>query len=328
MKYTAVFTLRFILLLSFLFPHFAAMADNHSKREFDVRPNAIDEFRSRQALQNKKKGTDSSSAEFEESDLGIQRPVDAKDTGFGYHLGFETKLYYSNNPASVKGGTFKTSAGVWENSLRNNFLLGAYDLGGASFSPLLSLNYTKFSHFGDDMFDTFDFDSMGLNFAGIFQFGKGWSLRPGLGYNMDLNPNDSLKKEYSQFSPALALGKSFEAGSVQSFLEWSVAYNFADSAYFVSTDDEMNRFETALMAGLNVPFGNFEFSPFLRFALVDYSKQNRSDFMTNLGLLLKYSLAEWANIKIFANISGRSSDLADDFSRIDSGISASLNAKF
>ena len=328
MKYTAVFTLRFILLFSLLFPHFTAMADNHSDRQFDVRPNAIDEFRSRQALQNKKKGTDSSSAEFEESDLGIQRPVDAKDTGFGYHLGFETKLYYSNNPASVKGGTFKTSAGVWENSLRNNFLLGAYDLGGASFSPLLSLNYTKFSHFGDDMFDTFDFDSMGLNFAGIFQFGKGWSLRPGLGYNMDLNPNDSLKKEYSQFSPALALGKSFEAGSVQSFLEWSVAYNFADSAYFVSTDDEMNRFETALMAGLNIPFGNFEFSPFLRFALVDYSKQNRSDFMTNLGLLLKYSLAEWANIKIFANISGRSSDLADDFSRIDSGLSASLNAKF
>lgn len=328
MNFLAVHSLLIVVLFSVVFSNFKVVAHNHDARQLDVRPNAVDEFRSRQAFQGSKQSTKNSTAEFEQSDLGIQRPVEAKDTGFGYHLGFETKLYFSNNPASVKSGTFKTSAGVWENSLRNNFLLGAYDLGGSSFSPFLSLNYVKFSHFGNDLFNTFDFDSLGLNFAGIFQFDKGWSVRPSLGYNVDLNPKDGLKRQYSQFSPSLALGKAFEIGTLQSFLEWSVAYNFANSAYFAISDDEMNRFETALMLGLNLPFGHFDFSPFLRFAYVNYSKQDRSDFMTNLGLQLKFALAEWASIKFFANLSGRSSDLADDFSRFDSGLGASLDARF
>ena len=49
-------------------------------------------------------------------------------------------------------------------------------------------------------------------------------------------------------------------------------------------DDRMNRFETALTGGLTIPFGNFEFGPMLRFALIDYSKFDRTDFMSSLSL--------------------------------------------
>ena len=323
--------LQSLLVASYLFHSVSSAQIDTPKRQFDVRSDSIDQYRNKNTTNYKsRRSISSKSPNLLNSDMGIQRPVEAKKTGFGYHLGFNTKIYHTNNPLSIEGGTFKTSAGVWENSLQNNFLLGAYDLGGASFSPVLSLSYTKFTHFGDEIFEVYDFDTLGLSFAGIFQFSNGWSLRPGLGFNADLNPREGLERQYSQVAPSLALGKSFTMDTVRAFVEWSIAYNFTNSAYTAGLDDDlMNRFETALIGGLGVPFGNFEFSPFLRFALVDYSNKNRTDFMTNLGLQLKYSFTEWFYVKVFANMSARNSDENSmDFSRFDTGAGASFNARF
>ena len=320
-----------IFLTAILFTHLAFSQSATPERNYDIRPNVIDEYRQRNASALRSSSAQSNNVPKSlDSDLGIQRPVEAKDKGFGYHLGFETKIYHTNNPASVDGGPYKTSAGIWENSLRNNFLLGAYDLGGASFSPIFSLSYTKFTHFGDDLFDTFDFDSLGLSFAGIFQFSNGWSLRPSLAFNADLNPREGLERQYSQFAPNLAIGKSFSMDPVQAFLEWSLGYNFTDTAYTAGTaDDLMNRFETSLVGGLIVPFGNFEFSPMVRFALVDYSKVDRTDFMSSLSLQLQYAFAEWFKVKLQANLSARNSDVDSmDFTKIDTGVGASLDARF
>ena len=190
-----------------------------ANRQFDLRPDPIQEYRNQNPPNFRNNETVSTSPELIDNDIGIQRPVETKKVGFGYHLGFETKIYHTNNPASVEGGVFKTSAGVWENAWRNNFLLGAYDLGGASFSPLITLNYSKFTHFGDSLFSTFDFDSLNLNFVGIFQFSNGWSLRPSLGFTADLNPRKSLERQYSQLNPSLTLGKYFQMNhQIQTFL--------------------------------------------------------------------------------------------------------------
>ena len=300
-------------------------------RQSDIRPNTIDEIRNRQSLQQNRNLPASNYARIGKSNLGIQRPIDAKKSGFGYHLGFDTKLYFSNNPASVNNGMLKEGSGIWENSLRNNFLLGAYDLGGLTFSPIINLSYTKFTHFGDDLFENFDFDTLGLNFAGIFQFGQGWSIRPSLGFNFDLNPSEGLERQYHQVSPSLSVGKGFKMGTVQAFVEWSMAQHITDSAYVVpgSSDDKLNRFETALTTGLTIPFNNFEFSPFLRLGFNNYSNQDRKDFLTNLGLDLKYSFSNWFYLKLFANLSVRQSDDdIMDFNRFDSGLGAALNAKF
>ena len=43
------------------------------------------------------------------------------------------------------------------------------------------MNYTNFTHFGHEFVKQMDFGSVSLNFAGIFTFGKGWSIRPSLG---------------------------------------------------------------------------------------------------------------------------------------------------
>jgi hypothetical protein len=296
-------------------------------RQADIRPNPLDEIRYRQNIQQGLPARPLSNSDFGKSDLGIQRPVEAKKTGFGYHLGFDTKLYFSNNPASIDTGDLKEPCGLWENSFRNTFLLGAFDLGGATFSPIANLSYTKFTHFGDELFDNFDFDTLGLNFAGIFQFGQGWSIRPGLDLTFDLNPREGLERQYHQVSPSLSLSKGFNMGSVRSFIDWSIAYNFTDSAYGIH--DELNRFETAFTFGVNIPFNNFELSPFLRFAYNGYSNQDRDDFMTNLGLDLKYSFSNWFYLKFFANLSARQSNLDNmDFNRFDSGLGAAFNAKF
>ena len=304
---------------------------NRAIAQRDIRPGTIDDIRNRQYIRNSRTLGSAPSIGIGQSDLGIQRPVEAKNTGFGYYLGFETKLYYTNNPASVDSGTLKEPSGVWENALRNNFLLGAFDLGGATFAPMISLNYTKFTHFGDELFDNFDFDSLGLNFAGVFQFGQGWTIRPSLGLSFDLNPKEGLERQYRQISPSLALGKQFKIGKAQSFIEWSLVQNFTDSAYVAPgvPDDRLDRFETALIWGVNIPFHNFEFSPFIRLGYASYSNQDRGDFLTNLGLELKYSFSHWFYIKTFANFSSRQSDEDTyDFNRFDSGLGAALNAKF
>ena len=94
----------------------------------------------------------------------------------------------------------------------------------------------------------------------------------------------------------------------------------------------MNRFETALMLGLTVPFGNLELSPFLRFAFSKYSNEDnkdRTDFLANLGLQLKYSFTEWFSLKGYLNLSTRNSNITDkDFTRIDPGFGAALDARF
>ena len=314
------------LLLSLIISGF--FQANRATAQGDIRPGTIDDIRNRQYIRNSRTLGTAPSVGIGQSDLGIQRPVEAKNTGFGYYLGFETKLYYTNNPASIDSGTLKGPSGVWENALRNHFLLGAFDLGGATFSPMISLNYTKLAHFGHDLNNLSNFDSLGLNFAGVFQFGQGWTIRPSLGLSVDLNPNKGLERQYHQITPSIALGKQFKISKAQSFIEWSLAHNFTDSVYG-DADDKLDRFETALIWGVNIPFHNFELSPFIRFGYANYSNQDRADFLTNLGLELKYSFSNWFYLKAFANFSSRQSDDDTyDFNRFDSGMGAALNAKF
>ena len=320
-----------LVLLILLF----ALRVNGQVRQPDLQANQIEDFRNRQSLLNRDRKSSSINSEITNSDLGIQRPVEAKKTGFGYHLGFETKIGYSNNPASMEStsDTFD-SAGVWENSLRNNFLLGAFDLGGASFSPLASINFTRVNHFGHDDLDILDSDSLSISFAGIFQFSGGWSLRGSLASSFQFDPNSGMDQTYRETSPTIALGKGFQVGNAQAFIEWSVAYHYTNSKAQV-IDDMMDRVETALLFGLNMPLGKLEFSPFLRFALSKYSNEDTSfnkeqtDFLVNLGLQLKYSFSEWLSLKGHLNLATRNSNISGkDFTRIDPGFGAAIDAKF
>ena len=142
------------------------------------------EYRNRQALLEK--GTLNHPTRgtilFPEVTMGFSSPVETKKHGFGYHFGFESKLLHSNNPASAPdSNSIIDSAGIWENALSNNFLLGAYDLGGAlDFSPIVGLGLSNSSYFGDDDLDVLDSNNLNISFVGIFQFSKGWSVRGGL----------------------------------------------------------------------------------------------------------------------------------------------------
>jgi hypothetical protein len=315
--------------INFLFSNQSSAQAN--SRQADIRPNPLDEIRYRQSIQQGRPARPLTNSNIGKSDLGIQRPVEAKKTGFGYHFGFDTKLYFSSNPTSIDTGVLKESSGLWENSLRNTFLLGAFDLGGATFSPIANLSYTKFTHFGDELFRIYDLDVLGLNFAGIFQFGQGWSIRPGLGLTFDFDPRKGHDRVYHQISPSLSISKGFKMGIVQSFIDWSLTYNFTEKAKAIPgfPIDELNRFETAFTFGVNIPFSKFELSPILRFAYNGYSNQDRDDFMSNLGLDLKYSFSNWFYLKLFANLSTRQSNMENmDFNRFDTGLGAAFNAKF
>jgi len=298
-------------------------------RQYDYRPEQFDQFRNRQQQLKQTNSSSRSSHEIAKSDVGLQRPVESKKKGFGYQLGFSSKIYHSNNPLSTESTSQKVSAGIWENTISNNFLLGAYDLRGATFSPVMGLSYTNFTHFGHDLVKEMDFGSLSLNFAGIFTFGKGWSLRPSLGYTADLSLEDSMSRQYSQVSPGIALGKSFSIGKAQSFLEWSMNYTFTNTPGQIVSKDLLDRFETGLTWGIDIPFGDFEFSPFLNLALADYSNQSKTDFTGTLGLNLTYSITDWMALRIYSTLSSRNSSMElRDFTRLDTGAGATLNARF
>jgi hypothetical protein len=329
MKFSSTYLI-YLLTLALLTPTISwSWERKRPSRQYDVRPEQMDQHKNRQSLLNQSRTNRGSTHEIAKSDVGLQRPVKAKKKGFGYKLGFSSKIYHSNNPLSTESGQYKVSAGVWENSLNNNFLLGAYDLRGATFSPIVSLSYTNFNHFGHELVETIDFGSLTLNFAGIFTFGKGWSLRPSLGYTADFSLEDGMSRLYSQLSPSLALGKSFSMGKAQSFLEWSLGYSFTDSPAQLVSKDLLDRFETALTWGVSIPFGDFEFSPYLRLSLADYSNQSKTDTSTNLGLDLTYSITDWMALRIYSTLSSRSSNNDKmDFTRLDTGAGATLNARF
>jgi hypothetical protein len=299
--------------------------------DFDSQPNRIEDYRARSNFSNSYNRSGSlrrSDRGLVESDMGMQRPVKTKKSGFAYHVGFDTKLYYTDNVNSVPDdSSFHIPAGIWENAFRNQFILGTFDLGGASFMPQLGINYSHFHHFGDDFFDStdIDFGALGINFSGVFQFSGGWSIKPDLAYSSTLTKGDV---SYSQFSPSLALGKSFSMGSAKSFIEWSLGYHMTDARDQPITD-KLDRVETSLLWAIIVPLGNFELSPLARLAYTDYSNQSRSDVSVNLGLQLAYSFTDWLSIKVYSNFTGKNSDKADyDFSRFDLGAGASFNASF
>ena len=294
------------------------------QREGEFRRTDLDDFRTRNAL---RENPSPSPDDFTSSDLGLQRPVDVKETGFGYHLGFDSKLYYTNNAASSPSGIGKESSGIWENSINNHFILGAFDLGGASFSPILSIGYSKFTHFGDEIIETFDFDTLSFSPNAFFQFSSGWTFRAGLGVMLDFAPRDGMEKTYQQVSPTLALGKGFALGTAQSSWELSAAYHATDSIHPIQ--DFMNRFEAAFLWSFAIPINRFEISPYLRFAYLNYSEQDRDDLLGALGVDLRYSFTHWFAMNLFFNFSFRGSNENDyDFTRFDGGGGLGFNAKF
>ena len=290
----------------------------------DFRRSELNDFRTRNAL---RENNSLENAGFAKSDLGLQRPVEVKETGFGYHLGFDTKLYYSNNAASAPSGIGKEPSGIWENSLNNHFILGAFDLGGASFSPILSLGYSKFTHFGDEIIESFDFDTLSISPNAFFQFSNGWTFRAGLGVMLDFAPKEGMEKTYQQISPTIALGKGFAIGAAQSSWEWSLAHHFTDSIH--PDEDIMNRFETAFLWSFSIPINRLQISPYIRFAYVNYSNQDRYDALGSLGLDFRYSFTHWLALNAFFNFSFRGSNNDDyDFTRFDGGGGLGLSAKF
>ena len=108
-------------------------------------------------------------------------------------------------------------------------------------------------------------------------------------------------------------------------------YTFTNTPGQIVSKDLLDRFETGLTWGIDIPFGDFEFSPFINLALIDYSNQpkSRTDFRGTLGLNLTYSITDWMALRIYSTLSSRnSSEDVFEFTRLDTGAGATLNARF
>jgi hypothetical protein len=319
MRFIKVLCLTSILISNFLF-------GKELQRRPELRFGSLQEYRKHQALLNSRKAPTEQNP-VSKSDLGLQRPVETKDKGFGYHFSFESKVQHSNNPgSSPDSAKIIDSSGIWENLLSNSFLLGAYDMGGASFSPILGFNLSNSKYFGDDSLVVLDSSSLNISFVGIFQFANGWSTRGGLSTSFDFD--NSMTQTYRQTAPTIGLSKGFNIGKASAFADLSLSYYLSNTQF---EDDKMNRFETALLWGIQIPIGDFEISPYLRLSYTNY-KEDRADFTANAGIDFSYYFYEWLAAKFLISYSNRSTSGTQgdgkDFTRLDFGGAISLNAQF
>jgi len=316
--------IKVICLTSILCSNF--LQSRELQRSPEIRFGSIQEYRKHQTLLKSRMSTTSENP-VSRSDLGLQRPVETKEKGFGYHFGFESKVQHSNNPgSSPDSAKIIDSSGIWENSLSNSFLLGAYDMGGASFSPIIGLNLSNSKYFGDDSLVALDSSSLNMSFVGIFQFANGWSTRGGLSTSFDFD--NSMTQTYRQTAPTIGLSKGFNIGKASAFADLSLSYYLSNTQF---EDDKMNRFETALLWGIQIPIGDFEISPYLRLSYNNY-KEDRADFTANAGIDFSYYFYEWLAAKFLISYSNRSASgtkgEGKDFTRLDLGGAISLNAQF
>ena len=93
-------------------------------RQHDIRPKNMDEYRVRRELLNQTRHRSQSPSDHEivRSDW-ITRPVQSKK-GIRLSLRFLIQNLLFEQSLSAPSGLDKVSAGIWENSLNNNFLLG------------------------------------------------------------------------------------------------------------------------------------------------------------------------------------------------------------
>ena len=74
-----------------------------ANRQFDLRPDPIQRRRNQNPPNFRNNETVSTSPELIDNDIGIQRPVETKKVGFGYHLGFENQDLSHKQPCLRRG---------------------------------------------------------------------------------------------------------------------------------------------------------------------------------------------------------------------------------
>jgi len=271
-----------------------------------------------------------------ESDTGAQRPISLKRSGISSFFGYDTKVFYRDNPLSVDNALSEMKTGMWTNTFFGGAGLGVFDMDDAVVTPYIGGSYTI-----NDYLETavqeleLNYNSTNAYALLLAQFSNGWSGRIGVSYAMDKN-TESDTEEYSEFFPNIGIMKTYSLPSgTLAVLDAYVGKHTSTSNQ--NPEDILDNLEIAASYGLIHRQGAFIIKPKYLLSFKSYDKgdigdnDGREDLTHNLSVKIDYPFADSLTLSLFSGYTIRETsgyDLGGDYENFDGGLGLTLNSRF
>jgi len=274
-----------------------------------------------------------------ESDTGAQRPISLKKSGISSFFGYDTKVFYRDNPLSVDNALSEYKTGMWTNTFFGGAGLGVFDMDDAIITPYIGGSYV----INDYLEDKIEEDFGGLNYNStsayallLAQFLNGWSGRIGVSYAMDKNI-ESDTEEYSEIFPNIGIMKTYtlSSGTVAVFDAYVGKHASTSFAGPGESTDTLDNLEVAASYGLVHRQGVFIVKPKYLLSFKSYENgllnSNRDDLTHNLSVKIDYPFADSLTLSLFSGYTIRETSgysLGGDYENFDGGFGLTLNSRF
>ena len=268
-----------------------------------------------------------------ESDTGAQRPISLKRSGISSFFGYDTKVFYRDNPLSVDNALSEMKTGMWTNTFFGGAGLGVFDMDDAIVTPYIGGSYTINDYLETAVQDLeLNYNSTNAYALLLAQFSNGWSGRIGVSYAMDKN-TESDTEEYSEFFPNIGIMKTYTLPSGTVAVFDAYVGNHASTSNQDPTDS-LDNLEEAASNRLVHRQGVFIVKPKYLLSFKSYENglnSNREDLTHNLSVKIDYPFADSLTLSLFSGYTIRETSgytLGGDYNNFDGGIGLTLNSRF
>lgn len=270
------------------------------------------------------------------SDTGAQRPISVKKSGVSAFFGYDSKIYYRDNPLSQKNILSQFKTAMWTNTFFGGAGLGVFDLDSAVVTPYIGGSFSM-NDYVEDALDPLklNYNSTSAYILLLFQYSNGWSSRIGVNYAMDRS-TEFDSEDYSEFAPNIGVMKSYfiNASTTGIFDAYVSTHQSTIAEAFRTPKDNMNNLELAASYAIRHSMGDFTFYPKYLISHKSFSEgtnSSRKDLTHNLSLKADYPLAESLELSVFSGYtihesSGTKSN--PDYENFDGGAGLTLTARF
>lgn len=279
-----------------------------------------------------------SSANAKASDAGAQRPIFLKTQEISTFGGFDSKIYYDDNPFRTSGTVISQyKDAIWSNTAYLGAGLGQVELTDAVITPYVGASLTDTEYMASGL-DFLDYRSTNAYIMANIQHSNGWAYRVGVSYSSDYN--DALKQEtYSEFYPNLGVMKVYShTDNILGIFNVSVGYHESTSfnSLDVTREDDLDNFDIIASYGLKFSYSNLSISPTYAAVFKSYtegapsSNNDREDLIHSLNVRVEYAITNYADVSLFGGYSKRDTknNFASGYDFVSGTIGLALGVNF
>ena len=275
---------------------------------------------------------EASGGEAAASDTGAQRPISLKKDGVSAFFGYDSKYFYRSNPLAQKGDLKQLKTAMWTNTFYGGAGLGIIETDNSVVTPYVGASWTV-NDYAESNLGSFNYNSTSAYALFLAQYGNGWSARIGVNYVNDRSAEFDTE-DYSEFFPNFGVMKASRINNQTTGIFDAYVGQHSTTIAAIGTDGEdlLDNFEIAASYGIRYIQGDLTISPKYLLSYKTFengSNSDRDDTTQNFSLKADYPLADSVVLGFFAAYTLRdSSDTANDYKNMYSGVGLTLNARF